>query len=166
MSVAYQHREYSSSRIFVMSQGVSKVVYYTGQFLDLERITRAAHDQGAVAGFDRLLAAEHPRLNEARVDLAAALLDLGETTAARELLVLATTPWATLLLAFVAGAQIVQAHHGWRWTKDGKFEIGGLPAGTYTIEAWHEKLKTKTASVTISGDETQTVDFTFSPPSR
>jgi plastocyanin len=50
--------------------------------------------------------------------------------------------------------------------KDGKFEIGDLPAGTYTIEAWHEKLKTKTATVTISGDETQTVDFAFSPPSR
>jgi hypothetical protein len=33
-----------------------------------------------------------------------------------------------MLLAFVAGAQIVQAHHGWRWTKDGKFEITGIVA--------------------------------------
>jgi plastocyanin len=49
---------------------------------------------------------------------------------------------------------------------DGKFEIGDLPPGTYEIEAWHEKLKTKTASVTISGDEQQKVDFTFSPPQR
>lgn len=50
--------------------------------------------------------------------------------------------------------------------KDGKFEIKNLPAGSYTIEAWHEKLGTQTAKVTISGDETQTADFSFSPPSR
>lgn len=47
---------------------------------------------------------------------------------------------------------------------DGKFEINGLPAGTYEVEVWHEKLKTRTATVTISGDETQTADFTFSRP--
>ncbi len=49
---------------------------------------------------------------------------------------------------------------------DGKYSIGNLPAGTYEIEAWHEKLKTKTGSVTISGDESQTVDFTYSGPSK
>jgi plastocyanin len=49
---------------------------------------------------------------------------------------------------------------------DGKFEIDNLPPGTYEIEAWHEKLKTKTTSVTISGDEEQTVDFAFSAPQR
>jgi len=47
---------------------------------------------------------------------------------------------------------------------DGKFKIDGLPAGTYEVEAWHEKLKTKVATVTISGDETKTADFSFSPP--
>lgn len=50
--------------------------------------------------------------------------------------------------------------------KDGKFEIDGLPAGTYEVEAWHEKLGKKSATVTISGDEAQTADFTFSPPKR
>ncbi len=50
--------------------------------------------------------------------------------------------------------------------KDGKFEIKYLPAGTYEIEAWHEKLKTKTASVTIGSDESKPLDFTFSPPSK
>ena len=29
--------------------------------------------------------------------------------------------------------------------KDGKFTLKGLPPGTYTIEAWHEKLGTQTA---------------------
>ena len=46
------------------------------------------------------------------------------------------------------------------------FNIDGLPAGTYEVEVWHEKLKTKTASVTISGDEAQIADFTFTPPPR
>lgn len=50
--------------------------------------------------------------------------------------------------------------------KDGKFTISGLDPGTYTIEAWHERLGTKKATVTIKGSETQTVDFTFSPPAK
>lgn len=50
--------------------------------------------------------------------------------------------------------------------ENGKYSIGNLPPGTYEIEAWHEKLKTKTTSVTISGDESQTADFAFSPPSK
>jgi plastocyanin len=47
---------------------------------------------------------------------------------------------------------------------DGKFAIGDLPAGTYEIAAWHEKLGTQTASVTVAEGETKTVDFKFSPP--
>jgi plastocyanin len=50
--------------------------------------------------------------------------------------------------------------------KDGKFTIGDLPAGTYDVEIWHEKLRTKTAKVTVGADETKTADFTMSPPQR
>jgi plastocyanin len=49
---------------------------------------------------------------------------------------------------------------------DGKFSIANLPPGTYKIEAWHEKLGTKTADVTISGDETKSVDFTLAAPAK
>ena len=49
---------------------------------------------------------------------------------------------------------------------DGKFEIANLPAGSYEILAWHERLGTKTAQVTVAADGAQTVDFTFSPPSK
>ncbi len=44
---------------------------------------------------------------------------------------------------------------------DGSFTIKGLPPGTYTIEAWHEKFGTQTATVTIAGTESKTANFTF-----
>lgn len=44
---------------------------------------------------------------------------------------------------------------------DGTFEIKGLPPGTYTIGAWHEKFGTRTETVTIGERQTQTVAFTF-----
>ncbi len=47
---------------------------------------------------------------------------------------------------------------------DGKFEIKGLPPGTYEIEAWHEKLGPKTMTVTVGDGETKTADFNFTAP--
>src|SRR6266566_6276739 len=47
---------------------------------------------------------------------------------------------------------------------DGSFSIKGLPPGTYTIEAWHEKYGTQDATVTVQGSETKTVDFSFHGP--
>ena len=43
----------------------------------------------------------------------------------------------------------------------GAFELKDLPAGTYTIEAWHEKLGTETQSVTLAAKETKNISFTF-----
>ena len=47
--------------------------------------------------------------------------------------------------------------------KEGKFDIKTLPPGTYTLEAWHERLGTATQSVTIGPKETKEVTFTFKP---
>jgi plastocyanin len=44
---------------------------------------------------------------------------------------------------------------------DGQFTIKNLPAGTYTIEAWHEKLGTMTQMVTLGAKETKPITFTF-----
>jgi plastocyanin len=45
--------------------------------------------------------------------------------------------------------------------KDGKFELKGLPPGTYTIEAWQEKFGTQDQTVTIGAKESKPVTFTF-----
>ena len=44
---------------------------------------------------------------------------------------------------------------------DGKVVLGNLPPGTYTIEAWHELLGTKTQQITIAAKESKDVSFAF-----
>ena len=69
-------------------------------------------------------------------------------------------PWMGAWLA-------IMPHPFFNVTKsDGKFELVKVPAGTYEIEAWHEKLGTKTMSVTVAEGETKSVDFTFAAPAK
>lgn len=44
---------------------------------------------------------------------------------------------------------------------DGSFTLPNLPAGKYTVTAWHESYGEQTQEVTISGGETQTINFVF-----
>lgn len=44
----------------------------------------------------------------------------------------------------------------------GSFDIQSLPAGSYVVEAWHEKLGTQTQNVTVGEGETQEITFSFS----
>jgi plastocyanin len=46
--------------------------------------------------------------------------------------------------------------------KDGKFSIANLPAGTYEVEAWHERLGTQKSSMT----DTKALAFKFAPPAK
>jgi len=46
---------------------------------------------------------------------------------------------------------------------DGKFTIDGLPAGTYEVVAWHEKLPSQTSKVTVA-DGAAKADFTLRKP--
>jgi plastocyanin len=47
---------------------------------------------------------------------------------------------------------------------DGKYTISGLDPGTYEITAWHERLGTQTASVTVGAGDPTTQDFKFTTP--
>ena len=47
---------------------------------------------------------------------------------------------------------------------DGVYQLPALPPGTYTIEAWHEKMGTQEQKVTIGAKETKDVAFTFKAP--
>ena len=68
-------------------------------------------------------------------------------------------PWMS---AFVA----VMTHPYFDTTaEDGRYEIT-VPAGTYTVEAWHEKLGTRTQEVTVAAGETATVDFELDVPQQ
>lgn len=50
--------------------------------------------------------------------------------------------------------------------EDGKFAINDLSAGTYEVEAWHEKLGTQKQSVTLAEGESKEANFTFTKPEK
>jgi hypothetical protein len=45
--------------------------------------------------------------------------------------------------------------------EDGTFEIKGLPAGDYEVEAFHGKLKSQTQKVTVKGGEPTPLNFAY-----
>jgi plastocyanin len=44
---------------------------------------------------------------------------------------------------------------------DGTFDLKGLPPGTYTVEAWHERFGTLTQKITVADKQALTVAFAF-----
>jgi plastocyanin len=45
--------------------------------------------------------------------------------------------------------------------KNGSFELKDLPPGSYTIQAWHEKLGTRIQKITVAEGAPPTVEFVF-----
>jgi hypothetical protein len=45
--------------------------------------------------------------------------------------------------------------------EDGSFKIGGVPPGSYTVEAWHERFGAKSAEITVPADKPATAVFAF-----
>lgn len=60
-------------------------------------------------------------------------------------------------------AWIVAVDHPYYAVTDasGKFTISDVPAGTYTVEFWQEKLGTQTKQVTVAATGTATADFAY-----
>ena len=49
--------------------------------------------------------------------------------------------------------------------KEGKFQISGLPAGQYTLVAWHERYGEQEAKVTVGASGMSEINFAFKPNS-
>lgn len=64
-------------------------------------------------------------------------------------------PWMS------AHANVVDSPYYAVSSEDGSFTIDKLPAGTYTLEAWHEKLGTATQQVTVAPNQAAEVTFAF-----
>lgn len=43
----------------------------------------------------------------------------------------------------------------------GRFELKGLPPGSYVVEAWHEQYGFQVSSVTLGDDETRSIAFSY-----
>jgi plastocyanin len=64
-------------------------------------------------------------------------------------------PWMT-------GWILVSSHPFFAVTgDDGSFKINGLPPGSYTVEAWHERYGAKTAQITVAADKPADASFQF-----
>lgn len=66
-------------------------------------------------------------------------------------------PWEQAYIAVVAHPYFAITD------EDGRFEIAGLPDGTYEVQAWHERFGTQQQTVTISGGSAK-ADFSFQAP--
>ena len=64
-------------------------------------------------------------------------------------------PWMQGYLAVLKTSHFAVTH------EDGTYTLPELPPGKYTVTAWHELYGTQSREITISGDETQIVNFLF-----
>lgn len=64
-------------------------------------------------------------------------------------------PWMSAYVGVVEHPYFAVSANG------GRFELKDLPAGTYTVQAWHEQLGTQSQTITVADNETKTLNFTF-----
>jgi plastocyanin len=60
-------------------------------------------------------------------------------------------------------AYIAVFRHPWFsvTTSAGNFELKNVPAGTYTVQAWHERYGTLREKITVSANETKQLEFAY-----
>jgi hypothetical protein len=122
-----------------------------GQWLELHNTDPVLHNADARIHGETIFNAALPPDRHVRKPLA------------RPGLVAITCDIHTWMSAFVSVAD-----HPYHTVTDtyGAYEIGDLPAGTYTLRVWHEELGTQERPVTIEPGKTTTIDITFSPAER
>lgn len=63
-------------------------------------------------------------------------------------------------------AYIFVMDHPYFDVSEGTFEISNVPAGTYTLVAWHEKLGELEQEITVGDGDLEGVTFTFTNPEK
>lgn len=63
-------------------------------------------------------------------------------------------------------AYIFVMEHPYFDVSEGAFEISNVPAGTYTLVAWHEKLGEVEQEITVGDGDLEGVTFTFTNPEK
>ena len=120
----------------------------TGQPLEISNSDETMHNVHAMPGSNREFNVSQVIKNQ--VDK--------RTFSAREVMVPFKCDVHGWMLAYVG----VMDHPYFAVTHEGgAFELKHLPAGTYTIEAWHEKLGVVEQEVTLGEGEAKTVEFAF-----
>jgi len=56
---------------------------------------------------------------------------------------------------------VLKTNHFMVTGDDGRFTLPNLPPGHYVVTAWHELYGTQAKEITISGSESQSIDFNF-----
>ena len=56
---------------------------------------------------------------------------------------------------------VLNTSHATQSGEDGTFSLKGLPAGKYTVTAWHERFGTQSQEVTVGSGDTPKVNFIF-----
>jgi plastocyanin len=56
---------------------------------------------------------------------------------------------------------VLNTSHATQSGEDGSFSLKGLPAGKYTVTAWHERFGTQSQEVTVGSGDTPKVSFVF-----
>jgi plastocyanin len=120
-----------------------------GATLRIHNSDRTAHDARIVKGdktlLTRSLPAGVPDLSEANLTTEPGLLKIECTT----------HPW-------MAGFVVVTDNPYFQTTgADGTFNLDGLPPGRYSIEAWHPKYATRSASLQVEAGQATDVAFGF-----
>jgi hypothetical protein len=130
------------------------------------------HVQGASVGEQLKIASADPILHNTHPQLAATNATLYNVALPYKGFSV-TKPLPTEPVLIRVKCDVHEWMRAWIWvfdhpyytttSADGHFSITDVPAGTYTVVAWHEVMGQKEAPVTVAPGKAVTVDFAFAP---
>ncbi len=116
----------------------------TGQHVEIRNSDTAMHNVHA------------PTFNESQMPKSAPILKTFDTPAVMMPIQCNQHPWMKMFIN-------ISSHPFFAVTdKDGRFSIAGLPPGTYTLAAVHERMGEKLINITVAPKSSNVADFSYS----